>query len=258
MKKQSVCLVLTTALLSATLASCSLSGTNTPAVTQPSQMSYSEKASYYDALVAGDSDPIPLTTALNSSVSIEGDSNLLEDDLYEKIVEIANQVYPLICGRYTPNSVQSITITLDASSASYTPCYAVGSTVLLNTDWLNNHPKECDVLIDGFSSVVFNYSHTEKMPSWLLNAMKAYVRDEYALYRSESSFRLPKRYNGKSYETSKETGAAFLKWIKDSQHVDIMLSLNRQLRSSLGYKDTVWKDATGKTFEQLWHEYQNA
>ncbi len=259
MKKRMVCLALATAVLSTALASCSVGGgADTTETTQQSVMSYSEKASFYDALVAGDSDPIPLTTLMNNMVSIEGDANLLEEDIYERIVEVANRTFPSIRSRYGYMYLNSVLVILDASAASYTPCSAVGTTVLLNTDWLNNHPGECDVLIDGFASIVLNYGKTDQAPGWLIDAMKAYIRDEYAIYRSESSFQLPKKYDSKSYEKSKETAAAFLKWIKQTLHVDIMLALNRQLRTPQGYQPSVWSDATGKTLEQLWYEYTHA
>lgn len=259
MKKQMVCLALATAVLSTALASCSVGGgADTTEAAQQSVMSYSEKASFYDALVAGDSDPIPLTTALNNAVSIEGDSNLLEEDVYERIIEIANQTFPMMGDRYGYYHMPHVTIILDASAASYTACSAVGNTVLLNTDWFNNHPAECDILIEGFASIFLNYGQADKAPGWLIDSMKAYMRDEYALYRSESSFSLPRRYNGKSYEKSRETGAAFLKWIKETQKVDIMISLIRQFRTTMGYQEEVWLTATGKTLDQLWLEYKNA
>ena len=256
MKKQLVGVTLVMAALTTVLASCSIGGgPSEPQQTQQPVRSYSEKASYYDALVAGDSDPIPLTTALNSSVSIEGDSNLLEEEVYNKIVEIANQTFPLIRDKYAGGSSMTVTIILDASSVSYSPCYAAGRTVLLNTEWLNNHPKDCDILIDGFSSIVLSYSHEEQIPQWLLAGMRVYVRDEFALYRSESSFQLPKRYNGKSYEKDSTSAAAFLKWIKTSQNVDIVDRLNRQMRSAQGYQETIWKDSTDKTLDQLFGEF---
>ena len=73
MKKQGLCIALAVVMLSTVLASCSLGGGSTDSQpTQHSAMSYSEKASYYDALVAGDNDPIPLTTAPQSTVPEAG------------------------------------------------------------------------------------------------------------------------------------------------------------------------------------------
>ena len=237
MKKRMVCLALATAVLSTALASCSVGGgADTTETTQQSVMSYSEKASFYDALVAGDSDPIPLTTLMNNMVSIEGDANLLEEDIYERIVEVANPPVPSIRSRYGYTHLNSVSVILDASAAGYTPCSAVGTTVLLNTDWLNNHPGECDILIDGFASIVLNYGKTDQAPGWLIDAMKAYIRDEYAIYGSESSFRLPKKYDGKSYEKSKETAAAFLKWIKQQLHIDMVVVLHGELSTPQGYQ----------------------
>ena len=259
MKKQGLCIALAVVMLSTVLASCSLGGGSTDSQpTQHSAMSYSEKASYYDALVAGDNDPIPLTTALNNSVSVEGDPNLLDEEVYEKIMEIANETFPRIRSKYGTSGTLSVTITLDASSAGYTSFYTAGNTIVLNTDWFNKHPNDCDVLIEGFAAIIQSSYRKDEAPDWLLEAMKLYIRDEFALYKADSSLNLPKRYNGKSYESDSLSATAFLKWIRDAQHIDIVDRLSRQLRSSDGYKASVWKDATGKTLDQLWDEYKNA
>ena len=260
MKKHVVCLLIATAAFSTVLASCSIGGSSQESATKAahSAMSYSERASYYDQLVAGDNDPIPLTTALNSSVSIEGDINLLEEEPYQRLVELSNQVFPRMRAKYAERASLSITITLDGSSAGYSPYYAAGNTVVINTDWLNSHPQECDAVIEAFAAIIFNYSSNASVPDWLRSAIKIYVRDEYGLYRGGSSFRLPQRYNGKSYEKDSYSGAAFLKWIKESKQVDIVERLNRHIRSYEGYKDEIWKLATDKTLDQLWTEYTNA
>ncbi|MBQ9551139.1 MAG: hypothetical protein IJU96_00080 [Clostridia bacterium] len=260
MKKQGLCIVLATAMLSTVLASCSLGG-ESPTDPQPTQhpvMSYSEKVSYYDALVAGDNDPIPLTTALNKSVSIEGDPELLNEEVYERILEIANETFPRVRSKYGTSGSQAVVITLETSPADITSCYAVGSTVVLNVDWFNKHPNDCDALIEGIAMAVMQHSESDKKPAWLINALKVYIRDEFALYKADSSLSLPKRYNGKSYESNSSSAAAFLKWVRDTQHVDIAERLNRQLRTIDGYQDIIWREATGKTLNQLWDEYKNA
>ena len=97
MKKRAVCFAVAMVVLSTVLTACSIGGgSQEPADKKQTStaLSYSEKASYYDQLVAGENDPIPLTTALNSAVTIEGDATLLEDDLYQKVVNLANQVFP--------------------------------------------------------------------------------------------------------------------------------------------------------------------
>ena len=244
-------------MFSTVMASCSVGGSggnNSPTV-QPVR-SYSEKASYYDELVAGGNEPIPLTTSLNKSVFIEGDAKLLDEEVYQKVVDLANDVFPRIRAKYSDRGSMSITITLDGSSAGYLPCYAVGSTVVLNTEWFNDNPTESDVLIETFAAIVMDYNKADKIPAWLLKAMKLYIRDEYALSKKESGFDLPMRYNGNSYESDAESAAAFLKWVRDSQNVDIADRLSRQMRSLDGYNAGVWIDATGKTMEQLWTEYK--
>ncbi|HBL40936.1 MAG TPA: hypothetical protein DDY98_04925 [Ruminococcaceae bacterium] len=259
MKKQLICVALVTAALSATLASCSIGGKK-PEETQAAVtvQSYSERASFYDALVAGDSNPIDLVTTLNDSITIEGDSALVSEGVYEKIVNIANKVFVPMRSKYGSSGTQTVTIVLDPSGVNYSPCYAVGNTVLISAEWLNNHPKDCDILIEGLAMSVMNYSKKDEIPEWIINALKVYIRDEYACYKADSSLTLPKKYNGKSYEKDAESAAAFLKWVKESQNVDIADLLDSSLYGSEGYQPSFWMEKTGKTLDQLWSQYKSA
>ena len=126
---------------------------------------------------------------------------------------------------------------------------------MLNTDGLNKHPTECDVLIEAFATVFFTYKN-ETAPEWLLSAMKLCVRDEYGQNKEGSSLKLPEHYNGNPYDKDKTSAAAFLKWIRQSQQVDIVSRLHFQLASTEGYKLDVWQSSTGKTLDQLWAAYK--
>ncbi len=259
MKRKLIVLTLAVTVLSIILASCSVTEEKPKeAQTKESFDSYSERASYYDSLVAGDSDPIPLTTALNSSVSIEGDPTLVSADVLEKIQTVANNAFVPLRSKYGSNGTQTVSIILDSSGVNHSPCYAVGNTVLLSTDWLNNHPNDCDILIEGLAAVVMTYNHPDKIPEWIISALKVYARDEYACYKADSSLKLPKKYNGESYEKNAASAAAFLKWIKETSNVDIADSLNRALRSYEGYQPSFWMEKTGKTLDQLWNQYKSA
>jgi hypothetical protein len=126
-----------------------------------------------------------------------------------------------------------------------------GTTIHINVNWIKKRPDDFGMVIHELTHVVQSYPKYD--PPWLVEGIADYIR--YWHYEPGKGPKVnPKR---SSYRRGYGVAAAFLAWIEKERDKQIVSRLNRALRAG-EYKDELFKQYTGETLEQLWHDFVEA
>ncbi len=132
------------------------------------------------------------------------------------------------------------------------PAYAGGGRITGSVKWFKEHPDDVGAMIHETTHIVQNYrGRRNPNPGWLVEGVADYVR--FVLYEPENIGGLdPERAK---YDDSYRVTARFLDHIVKKYDADFVLKLNRAMREGK-YSDDLFKEATGKTKEELGAEWK--
>jgi hypothetical protein len=147
-----------------------------------------------------------------------------------------------------------------------TPASASGDSINCNAEWFR---KELDG--EAVGSVVHEMVHVvqrygrnrrdnpnaTRVPGWLTEGIPDYIR--WFLYEPESRGADITRRNVEKarYDSSYRVTGNFLDWAVRTKDKDLVQKLNTAARQG-AYSEAVWKDATGKTSEELGAEWKKS
>ncbi len=144
-----------------------------------------------------------------------------------------------------------------------TPASAAGAGVNLNAPWLRTQlqSEARGAVVHELVHVVQNYwsrrgnDNAAKTPGWVVEGIADYVR--WFLYEPQSrGAEITKgNFHGARYDSSYRITGNFLNWLTQTYDKDFVQKLNAAAREGR-YAESVWKDLTGKTMQELGDEWK--
>jgi len=149
---------------------------------------------------------------------------------------------------YTPPRV----IKMSLKDGIDVPAYAGGGRITGSVKWFKDHPDDVGAMIHETTHIVQAYrGRRNPNPGWLVEGVADYIR--FVLYEPENIGGLnPERAK---YDDSYRVTARFLDYINRKYDGDFVRKLNQAMREGK-YSDDLFKDATGKTKEELGAEWK--
>jgi len=164
----------------------------------------------------------------------------------EKVARLCEKWYPrlneeLRSDHFRPASQISITLSTSYKGVAE----ASGNRIKGSVSFFKDHPEDLGAMIHETCHVIQRYRGRGN-PGWLVEGIADHVR--FFVYEPGKAGPVnPRRahYNG-SYRTT----ATFLDYVSQKYDKQLVLKLNQRLREGK-YNQTVWKELTGKTVEEL-------
>ena len=139
-----------------------------------------------------------------------------------------------------------------------TPASAGGNTINLNTDWFRREKagQALGAVVHEMVHIVQDYGRARgnpnatRAPGWVVEGTADYVR--WFLYEPQSKGAeiTPRNLESARYDASYRVTGNFLDWVAKNHDKDLLPKLNAAAREGR-YAETLWKDWTGKTLEEL-------
>jgi hypothetical protein len=130
----------------------------------------------------------------------------------------------------------------------------IASTITIQPDWVRKHPDDIGMVVHELTHVVQSYRHRGNTPGWLVEGIADYIR----IVKYEPGVRRPRLNPDKAkYTDAYKTTAIFLEWTEKQYDPNLVKKLNAALRAG-SYKEAMWKDATGKSLDDLWTEFADS
>jgi hypothetical protein len=171
-------------------------------------------------------------------------------DWAEKAKTLVEKWYPILCEKYWVKGVQPpSTVELEFSEMDGIAGTG-GNHIGIAAKWVREHPDDWGMVIHELTHVVQSYPQYD--PSWLVEGIADYTR--YHFYEPQRHIAAPDPSRN-SYKGGYWTIGAFLVYMEKKYDKRIVSKLNAALRLSK-YTPDIWKSFGGKTFDELWKEYQ--
>ena len=146
------------------------------------------------------------------------------------------------------------------------PASAGGSFVNMNSQWFRKELKReaRGSVVHELVHVVQNYGRARRTnpnaartPGWLVEGIPDYIR--WFLYEPQTKgAEITRRNLGNArYDASYRVSGNFLDWAGRTHDKDIVRKLNAAAREG-NYSETLWKDWTGKTVQELGADWKKA
>lgn len=171
--------------------------------------------------------------------------------LKKRMIETFFKVYPKLAKDFNKNTDKEVTFSIDTA---YKGVAATGGgKIVYNPYWFKKKPGDIDVVTHEVMHVVQNYGNGGG-PGWLTEGIADYVRYKYGVDNPGAKWVLTPFKPEQSYKNAYRITARFLNWIELNGNKGIVVKLDSAMRNHT-YKETMWKDLTGKTVDELWTTY---
>lgn len=198
-----------------------------------------------DPPVATFKNPVEITTDATDAPEMK--------EWFENVAKVCEKQYPMLCDElksegYTPPTRITMTLKKDYNGVAY----AQGSKIVGSVGYFEKHKDDVGAFVHETAHCVQQYRGRGN-PGWLVEGVADYVR--FFKYEAKKPAKLqPEKAK---YDGSYRTTAAFLDFLVETQDKEIVRKLNETMRKGK-YADTIWKDLTGKTVEELGREWQKS
>ncbi|MEQ2005225.1 MAG: basic secretory protein-like protein [Limisphaerales bacterium] len=126
---------------------------------------------------------------------------------------------------------------------------ASGSVINFAAGYVRGHTNDWGMVVHELTHVVQSYPPGG--PGWLVEGIADYIR----LSHFEPAAPRPRINPDKaSYRDAYKTTAIFLAWVEKQHDAKLVSKLNAALRQRK-YSPELWKEATGKTVDELWTDF---
>lgn len=144
-----------------------------------------------------------------------------------------------------------------------TPASAAGTGVNLNAPWFRTQlqSEARGAVVHELVHVVQNYwkrrgsAHAAKTPGWVVEGIADYVR--WFLYepQSQGAEITQGNFAAAKYDSSYRVTGNFFNWLTQTYDKEIVQKVNAAAREGR-YAESIWKDLTGKTMQELGDEWK--
>ena len=179
-------------------------------------------------------------------------------DVRERIIATFFATYPQQRRDFHPSAPTSVHIAMDPSydGVAYVGEGEKATTITINPRWLQKHPNDTDLVTHEGMHIVQGYPGyaSERAPSWLVEGIADYARDQYGVDNAAAGWALPKQIKPEhKVDTGYRVTGAFLKW-SEAAHPGLVKAIDSALRSGT-YTPALWKQRTGEDLAALWQAY---
>jgi hypothetical protein len=136
------------------------------------------------------------------------------------------------------------------------PAYASGGGVTFSAEWFTERPGDLGCIVHELSHIVQSYDKQPEGTGWISEGLADYVRYYCAVDTNGWGIQVPYR-PGMKYTEGYGTAAGFFYFVEKTYDPKIAVKLGHSLKYG-DYTPDLWKDATGKTLDELWEEYKTA
>jgi hypothetical protein len=169
-------------------------------------------------------------------------------DWAEKTARVCEQQYPMICEElasdgFTPVTQIRLTLKPDYRGVAA----ASGSRITGSARYFKDHPDDVGAMVHETVHCVQLYrGRGNPNPGWLVEGVADYIR----FFKYEPGKLRPLAPERAKYDGNYRVTAAFLAFVTEKYEKNAVRKLNQAMREGK-YSETVWKDLTGKTLEEL-------
>lgn len=169
------------------------------------------------------------------------------------VAKVCEKQFPMICDvlgvdGFTPPTRITMTLKKDEKGVAY----ASGSRIVGGVMYFTDHKDDVGAFVHETAHCVQLYKGRNN-PGWLVEGIADYVR--FYNYEAKKPAKLaPEKAK---YDGSYRTTAAFLDYVVETYDKEAVRKLNDTMRKGK-YADSVWKDITGKSVEDLGREWQKS
>jgi hypothetical protein len=199
--------------------------------------------------------PTPQAGTVKQPIFVADTSTVPELQAWGHVAQALCEVwYPKVCAILSVDdskrpALDKVTIFIEKMDGV---AYAAGGNLHISADWVKSHPNDYGMVIHELTHLVQRYPSYEA--SWLVEGIADYVRNGYF----EPAIALPTLNFEKAKHTDAyKTTAAFLIWLDKNGQKGIVQKLSNSLVANT-YKDTTWKELTGKDAAALWQDFAKA
>lgn len=179
-------------------------------------------------------------------------------DVRDRIIATFFATYPQQRRDFHPSAPSGVRIVMDPSydGVAYVGEKEKSATITINPGWLVKHPNDTDLVTHEGMHIVQGYPGyaSERAPSWLVEGIADYARDQYGVDNAAGGWALPTQVKPEhKVDTGYRVTGAFLKW-GEAAHPGLVKALDSALRSG-SYTPALWKEQTGEDLPALWQAY---
>jgi hypothetical protein len=175
----------------------------------------------------------------------------LDPALKKRMVATFFKVYPKLAEDFNKNTDKEVVFYVDTN---YKAIAATGGgRIVFNPQWFVKNPGDIDVVTHEVMHIIQSYGNGSG-PGWLTEGIADYVRFKYGVDNPGAKWTLTPFKPEHSYKNAYRITARFLNWLELNGNKGIVVKLDSAMRNHT-YKDTLWKDLTGKTVDELWAAY---
>ncbi|MBE9584008.1 secretory protein [Mucilaginibacter sp. JRF] len=188
-----------------------------------------------------------------SLVFINKNSNF-DATIQKNLIETYFEVYPKLVSMFNDKATHDVVFVTDTAYNGVAE--ASGNRILFATKYMNKFPFDVDVVTHEGMHLVqgYGYSYGRDLV-WLTEGIADFVRYKYGVDNVGSKWFLPSfKAKDKGYRDSYRTTARFFEWIDQKVKPGIIMQIDKELRNGT-FKDSTWKDLSGKTLDELWAAY---
>jgi hypothetical protein len=192
------------------------------------------------------------------TLTYQDPSGSTTEDVRDRIIATFFATYPQQRRDFHPSAPSSVRIVMDPSydGVAYVGEKEKSATITINPGWLVKHPNDTDLVTHEGMHIVQGYPGyaSEQAPSWLVEGIADYARDQYGVDNAAGGWALPTQVKPEhKADTGYRVTGAFLKW-GEAAHPGLVKALDSALRSG-SYTPALWKQHTGEDLSALWKSY---
>ncbi len=188
-----------------------------------------------------------------SLVFINKNSNF-DATIQKNLIETYFEVYPKLVSMFNDKATHNVVFVTDTAYNGVAE--ASGNRILFSTKYMNKMPFDVDVVTHEGMHIVqgYGYSYGRDLV-WLTEGIADFIRYKYGVDNVGSKWFLPNfKAKEQGYKDSYRTTARFFEWIDQKVKPGMIVQIDKELRNGT-FKESIWKDMTGKTLDELWAAY---
>ncbi len=184
-----------------------------------------------------------------------GHTHLVTVDIAKRSYDLIYAVYRNVFdyfnyGKYEP-------VVLNFTVGDYSPAYSNMIDIFLASEHMLANAKDVDCITHELIHCAQNYPNVNEYV-WLMEGLTDYGRYLFGLHNEDCGWHLTEYQPGQHYTNSYTVTANFIKYITENYCSQMPILINEMFKSTTGYQDSIWKENTGYTLDELWDLYANA
>jgi len=184
-------------------------------------------------------------------LTVENQDPAFDKAVINKLVETFFEVYPKLSKTYNKKATKNVKFVIDTAYDGVAA--TANARVVFASKYMTKHPKDIDVVTHEVMHIVQDYGDSNG-PGWLTEGIADYARFKFGVDNAGANWTLPAYKSAQSYTNAYRVTARFLVWVENNVKAGLVKDFDAQLRAHT-FTDASWKNATGKTLDELWAAY---